>query len=114
MNRLHLPDDIEYPRCPNCGQRNYIYDYRYLNGRDGEVVLDWHWNGRRAALYGGQYAKLWTRKGRIYGGPKRRRRSKHPMANTPAPVRVNEKHWKIVRSGPRLLVACAHKFHEPS
>lgn len=91
-----------YPTCPNCKQTNYVYHY----DANGSTPV---WNGLSAALRGGREANLWTRKGRIYGGPKFKRKWK---GNAPDPVRVNEKNWKIVRVGPALYIACAHKFHE--
>lgn len=100
--------DRGYPKCPDCGLDNYVYGSYYKNGRDGAVAFGYYWNGPSKALDAGHYANLWTKKGRIYGGP----RKKHQRwSQGSGPVRVNERKWKIQRSGIRLLVACANKFH---
>lgn len=96
-----------YPTCPWCGVTNYDFG-NYRIGNSPELHWGYFWDGPRMALRAGDYTKLWTRKGRIYGGSRRKRK----WGDNPSPVRVNEKHWKIVRSGPRLLVACANEFHE--
>lgn len=101
-----------YPVCPWCGLDNYDYGHVKLDPKSSAHTLCYYWNGPRRALDAGHYANLWTRKGRIYGGTRPHKGFKNDKAHQPAPCRVNEKKWKIVRSGIRLLVACAHPFHE--
>lgn len=113
MSRTRFP---EYPHCPRCGETNYSFGYSYVsdgapayrgNHESGPIRLGCYLDPQRAALRGGNRAGLRVRKGRIYGGLAR-----HRGLPVPSPVRVNERHWKIVRvAGVKDFVACAHEFH---
>ncbi len=94
-----------HPACPNCGLDNWSYgQYKLESGP--EIHFGYYWDGPGRALFAGKLAKLYTKRGRIYGGGKSKRWGEG------APCRVNERKWKVVRSGIRLLVACAHPFHK--
>lgn len=125
VNRYHTAE--MYPKCPWCGLHNYSYECGdHIKHGAGDSRCGYVWNGPRRALDAGKIANLWIRKGRIYGGAKPH--SPRWFRNGPAPQRVNEKHWKIVRvgrsysvvgkgmhSGPKRYmsyVACAHPFHD--
>lgn len=109
-----------HPQCPWCGLDNWHTTYR-TNHPSG---WEFYWDGPASALAAGRIAHLWVRRGRIYGGPKHKR--KWGRAE-PAPQRVNERKWKIVRVGRKFVnagmnggegkawrqyVACANKFHD--
>lgn len=96
------------PVCPDCGYDNWAYG-SYWDGRS-ELSFGSYWDGPGRALDAGRHACLYTRKGRIYGGQKR---GPYGGVKSGMPsVRVNERKWKVVRRGIRLLVACANEFHE--
>ncbi len=123
VNRYHQAE--LYPQCPWCGLHNYVFSCGDHIVGPGDSRCGYTWNGPSRAIEAGRIAKLWVRKGRIYGGPKFKRKWGR---EAPSPQRVNEKHWKVVRvgrsyavvgkgmhSGPKRFmsyVACAHPFHD--